>query len=87
MIETRRENVPVGTLVAGVVSEVYVERGDVVKKGDALFRLDAQDFRTQLGIATANLEAAEAQLGRLTAAPRQGDVASAEAAIEEARAT
>lgn len=85
-IETRRESVPVGTLVAGVVSEVYVERGDLVKKGDALFRLDDRDFRTQLGIATANLQVAEAQLDRLLAAPRQGDVASAEASLEEARA-
>lgn len=77
---------PVGTLVAGVVSEVYVERGDLVKKGDTLFRLDDRDFRTQLAIATANLEVAEAQLDRLLTAPRQGDVAAAEAALEEARA-
>ncbi len=86
LIEPRRESMPVGTLVAGVVSEVYVERGDLVKKGDALFRLDDRDFRTQLGIATANLEVAEAQFDRLLAAPRQGDVGSAEAALEEARA-
>ncbi|MHB1556676.1 MAG: HlyD family secretion protein [Isosphaeraceae bacterium] len=86
LIETRRESIPVGTLVAGVVSEVYVERGDVVKKGDPLFRLDDRDFRMQLGIATANLQVAEAQLDRLLAAPRQGDVPSAEASLEEARA-
>jgi HlyD family secretion protein len=40
----------------------------------------------QLGIATANLAAAEAQLDRVLAAPPQGDVAAAEAAVEEAQA-
>ena len=86
LIEPKREEMPVGTLVGGVVAEVYVERGDVVKKGDPLFRLDDSDFRVQLGIATANLAAAEAQLDRVLAAPPQGDVAAAEAAVEEAKA-
>ena len=86
LIESKREDMPIGTLVAGVVAEVYVERGDVVKKGDPLFRLDDRDFRAQLAIATANLAAAEAQLDRLVAAPHQGDIAASEAAVEEARA-
>ena len=77
---------PIGTLVGGVVAEVYVERGDVVKKGDPLFRLDDSDFRVQLGLATANLAAAEAQFDRLATAPHQGDLAASEAAVEEARA-
>jgi HlyD family secretion protein len=86
VIESRREDLTIGTLVAGVVAEVYVERGDVVKKGDPLFRLDDRDFKAQLAIATANLVAAEAQLDRLAAAPHQGDLAASEAAVEEARA-
>jgi multidrug resistance efflux pump len=85
-VEAKREDTPIGTLVAGVVAEVYVERGDLVKKGDALFRLDDRDFRTQLGTATANLAAAEAQLDRVLTAPHQGDVTASEAAVEEARA-
>jgi HlyD family secretion protein len=86
VIESRREDLTIGTLVAGVVAEVYVERGDVVKKGDPLFRLDDRDFKAQLAIATANLAAAEAQLDRLMAAPHQGDLTASEAAVEEARA-
>jgi HlyD family secretion protein len=86
VIESRREDLTIGTLVAGVVAEVYVERGDVVKKGDPLFRLDDRDFRTQLAIATANLAAAEAQVDRMAAAPQQGDLTASEAAVEEARA-
>jgi HlyD family secretion protein len=86
LVETKQDNLPIGTLVAGVVSEVYVKRGDAVKKGDPLFRLDDRDFRTQLAQATANLGVAEAQLDRLMAAPQQGDIATSEAAVEEAKA-
>jgi HlyD family secretion protein len=86
LVETKQENLPIGTLVAGVVSEVYVKRGDLVKKGDPLFRLDDRDFRTQLALATANLGVVEAQLDRLLAAPQQGDIATSEAAVEEAKA-
>ena len=32
LIEAKRENIPLGTVVAGVVTEVYVKRGDIVKK-------------------------------------------------------
>ncbi len=86
LVESKLENLPIGTLVAGVVSEVYVKRGGLVKKGDPLFRLDDRDFRTQLAVANANLAVAEAQLDRLVAAPQQGDIATSEAAVEEAKA-
>ena len=45
LIEAKRENIPIGTLVAGVVTEVNVKRGDMVKRGDVLFRLDDRDLR------------------------------------------
>jgi multidrug resistance efflux pump len=86
LIEAKRENIPIGTLVAGVVTNVYVKRGDMVKKGDPLFRLDDRDLKAQLLVAKANLEAADAQYERLKAAPQQGDIPTSEAAVEEARA-
>jgi HlyD family secretion protein len=86
LIEASRENVPIGTVVAGVVTEVYVKRGDMVKKGDSLFRLDDRELKAQLLIAEANLAAAEAQYERIKAAPQQGDVPTSEAAVAEAKA-
>ena len=86
IIEAKRENVPIGTLVAGVVTDVYVKRGTMVKKGDPLFRLDDRDLQAQLLVANANLEAAEAQYQRILAAPQQGDIPTSEAAVDEARA-
>jgi len=86
LIEAKRENIPLGTLVAGVVTEVHVKRGDIVKKGAPLFRLDDRDLKAQLLVAEANLAAAEAQYERLKAAPQQGDIPTSEAAVAEARA-
>jgi len=86
LIEAKRENIPIGSLVAGVVTEVYVKRGDMVKKGDPLFRLDDRDLQAQLKVAVANLGAADAQFERLLAAPQQGDIPTSEAAVEEAKA-
>ena len=86
LIEARRENVPIGTLVAGVVTDVYVKRGTMVKKGAPLFRLDDRDLKAQLLVAEANLQAAEAQYQRILAAPQQGDIPTSEASVEEARA-
>jgi multidrug efflux pump subunit AcrA (membrane-fusion protein) len=86
LIEAKRENIPIGTVVAGVVTEVYVKRGDMVKKGAMLFRLDDRELKAQLLVAEANLVAAQAQYDRLKAAPQQGDLPTSEAAVEEARA-
>jgi multidrug efflux pump subunit AcrA (membrane-fusion protein) len=55
LIEAKREIIPIGTVVAGVVTEVNTKRGDMVKRGDVLFRLDDRDLRAQPRIATATL--------------------------------
>jgi len=86
LVEARRENIPIGAPLAGVVVEVFVKRGDLVKKGDPLFRLDDRDLKAQLGVYMANLAAGEAQLERLLVAPQVGDIPTSEAAVEEARA-
>ncbi len=58
----------------------------MVKKGDPLFRLDDRDLKAQLLVAEANLAAAKAQYERLKVAPMQGDVPTALASVEEAKA-
>ena len=86
LIESKRENIPLGTLVSGVVTKLFVKRGSLVKANDPLFQLDDRDLQAQLGVAVANLAASEAQLERLLVAPQQGDIPTSEAAVEEARA-
>ncbi len=86
LIEARRENIPIGAPVPGVVWEVFVKIGDKVKVGDALFRLDDREVRAQLKVREASVAAAEAQLHKAQAAPRAEDIPPARSAVEEARA-
>ena len=86
IIEARLENIPVGSPVQGVVWEVYVKVKDRVKKGDPLFRIDDRDLKAELEVREASLASAIASARRAEAAPASGDVASAEAAVDEARA-
>jgi multidrug resistance efflux pump len=95
LIEAQRENIPIGTVVPGVVMEVFVDGrpgynpphkkvGDRVQQGEPLFRIDDRDLRAELKVREASLSAAESQLHRLVAMPRIEDVPPAEAAVEEA---
>jgi multidrug resistance efflux pump len=86
IIEARLENIPVGSPVPGVVWEVFVKVKDKVKKGDPLFKIDERDLRAELDVREANLASAIAQFRRLEAAPQSGDIATAEASVDEMRA-
>jgi multidrug resistance efflux pump len=86
LVEARMENIPIGVNVPGVVTKLYVFKGQHVKKGDPLFSLDPRDLNAQLKVRTAELSQARAQLHKLKSAPRPEDVPPAEAAVEEARA-
>ncbi len=86
LVEASTENIAVGTLVPGVVTELYVRIGDRVKKGDALFKIDARDLDAELLVARASLESAVKQLERLRQAPRAEDVPPVEARMRAAEA-
>lgn len=86
LVEARRENIPIGVNVPGVVVEVFVKKGDMVKRGDRLFRVDDRDLKALLRIYEAQVVSAKAQWHKLKAAPRPEDVPPAEAAVDEARA-
>ena len=52
----------VGAKVAGRIAEVFVDEGDAVNEGDALFKLEQRDFLLAKNQAKHNLDAAEANL-------------------------
>lgn len=64
------ERAKVACRVAGIVQEIYVERGSLVKKGDRLLQLDPVDARNSL----AEGEAAAAEL-RVRLGLKEGDSA------------
>jgi multidrug resistance efflux pump len=86
LVEAQRENIPIGVTVPGVVTEVFVKKGDLVKKGDPLFRVDDRDMKAMLAVREAELASARAQLHKLKAAPRPEDVPPAEAQVEQYKA-
>ncbi len=86
LVEARRENIPIGVNIPGVVTEVFVKKGQRVKAGAPLFRTDDRDFKAQMCVRQAELAAARARLHKLEMAPRPEDVPPARAAAEEAEA-
>ena len=86
LVEARMENIPIGVYVPGVVTKVYVFKGQRVKKGDPLFSLDARELNAQLRVKESELASSRALLHKLKSAPRPEDVPPAEAAVEEAKA-
>lgn len=75
-----KDSVAVGAQVSGQLTELVVEAGDQVQKGDLLAKIDAT-------IATTNVEANRAQLRELQASRKQQDASLALAKANAERAT
>ena len=86
LVEARRENIPIGVNIPGVVIEVFVKKGEKVKARAPLFRTDDREFRSMLAVREAELASSKAQLHKLIASPRPEDIPPARAAAEEAEA-
>lgn len=81
-----RRRVEVSSKTSGRVEELLVDRGDTVKAGQILARLDSQDIRAQLAQARAARQAAAARLDEALAGSRPQEIERARAALEEAEA-
>jgi len=87
LIEASSENISVGAVVPGVVSEVLVSVGSQVNAGDPLFKLDDRSLQAELAVRRTALQVAQVQLERLQSQPRPEDVPPAEARVKEADAS
>ena len=86
LVEARRENIPIGVNIPGVVTEVFVKKGEKVKSGAPLFKTDDREFNSMLAVRAAELAASKAQLHKLIVSPRPEDIPPAKAAAMEAEA-
>jgi HlyD family secretion protein len=92
VVEARSENIAIGSHLAGIVTEVFVNVCDKVmgpngsSPGTPLFRLDDRNLRAELAVRKANLDAARANLRKLQMMPRPEEVPPLEAKVNEARA-
>src|SRR3989442_15457485 len=62
IVEASTENIAVGTLVPGVVTEIFVKIGDQAKAGSPLFRIDDRDLRAELAVRQAAVVSAQARV-------------------------
>jgi HlyD family secretion protein len=79
--------VEVGSKVMGKVAWIGVEKGDQVKKGQLLVRLEDDEYRARVESARGALETAQATLEELRNGSRPEEIARAQAEMESARAT
>ena len=73
--------------VTGRVAWIGVEKGDQVKEGQVLVRLEDQEFRAQYEQAVGSAESARAQLEQLQHGSRPEEIQQTEHNLSEARAT
>jgi len=79
--------VEVGSKVMGKVAWIGVEKGDQVKKGQLLVRLEEDEYRARVESARGALATADANLEELRNGSRPEEIARAQAEMEGARTT
>lgn len=70
----------------GIITELFVRRGDTVKKGDKLFELDRTEYLAAYSEAEANLKKAAAQLQDILKGARQEEIDEIKAKISSLKA-
>ena len=70
----------------GRISNLYVEQGDRVKKGQIIAKMESRDLEAQLLQAKARLARAQANLAKSEAGTRPEQIAVADARLEQAQA-
>lgn len=71
---------------SGIVTALFVERGDVVKRGDPLYALDSGRKQAAFERALAELDAAESELKNLEASERGEEIRALEDEVRRLRA-
>lgn len=79
------QSVAAGSRVGGRISEVFVEEGDSVTKGQLLIQIEDAEAQAMVASAEALLAQTEAALMKLEAGARPEQLQQAKAAVEEAQ--
>ncbi len=78
------EEVIVASEFGGRVEDILADEGDEVEVGQTLIHLDTQLLEAQIGQAEAAVSAAQANLARVESGARPGEIATAEAFVDQA---
>src|ERR1700728_4410011 len=89
IVEALSENIQVGSVVPGVVKEIYVKIGDHIGRGQPLWLIDDRDLRADLATKQANvsvqqslLDSSQAKYDRLKEMPRPEEIPPAQARVD-----
>jgi HlyD family secretion protein len=85
IIEANTLNINIGTAIDGLIEEVFVIPGQMVKKGDPLFRVDTRELVAAVKEAEAGKSVQLATLNRLLSEPRPEEVPILEARVRQAK--
>jgi HlyD family secretion protein len=80
-------SVNVSPKTSGVLKQLLVKEGDLVRAGQVVAYMDNSNLQGQLLQARGNLAAAEANLNKVIAGSRSQDIAGATAQVDEAQAS
>jgi HlyD family secretion protein len=78
--------IQVASKVLGRVAWIGVDKGDKVKEGQVIVRLEDEEYKAQLQQASGRLQALEAKLRELETGSRPEEISRAQADLEEAEA-
>lgn len=86
------QNVELRARVQGFLERIYVDEGQVVRKGQLLFKINDEEYRAELAKATANLESAiaeakasELEVGRLKVMVDKKVISDTELSVAQAK--
>lgn len=85
-VEPSSENIKLGSELNGKLGRIYVEEGDVVRRGQVLAELENADFRAQVESAAAEVKQKEAELRKVINGARQQERREALSSVAEAEA-
>ena len=85
-------NVELRARVQGFLEKIYVDEGEIVEKGQLLFKINDEEYRAELAEATANLESAiaegkasELEIDRLKIMVEKNVISQTELSVAEAK--
>ncbi|NGX59049.1 MAG: Multidrug resistance protein MdtN [Chlamydiae bacterium] len=85
IIEASSLNINIATAIEGPIEAIFVQAGDIVKKGDPLFRVDTRNLFANEKEAAAAQTVAVASFNRLINQPRAEEVPPLEAQVKQAQ--
>ncbi len=82
-----RHKIEVSSKIIGRVKELCVKRGDKVKEGDVLLRIEDDEYQAQVRSGEATAGALRARLDELKSGSRPQEIAAAQASVASSQAT